>query len=464
MPTQDEMLQALDPFAAAALRQRAAVKPPLGREEGLGTKIVEAPGKVANHMLGGMLHLPQQSFENAARWAETGEYDPGPPLAGAMMATGGRIPFAGRGELGVGGGNPFTPGSPLAKAADRFLGSESEIPMPDWAATSFKNSKTPQQLARSLSGVEPKFNLYNHELDWLKQHFPDLYTEAIQGGAKHANPWATVPVKATETSSPVNIPVAEKPTSPYVHINKYEEAKKQFPGVDFANIFAPSHYYPSDTWKWNTAQQLPSMEYQHVWPIPPRATQRDFNIKALHGTTSPDPFDVFKLPEELSGRMPQLGFHFGSPRAAAHFSTNVAGEAYSPRTYPVLLQARKPLELPDFGAWGVDRMREGLVRHHPDLFTRDIQNMPLTSDPVKNMQNVRDLINKKGYDSVKYENAVEDPGHTSYILWDKNKVRSPWAAFKDFKSGNLLGGTAAGATMAPEVLEMIRQLQGQSQQ
>ncbi len=62
-------------------------------------------------------------------------------------------------------------------------------------------------------------------------------------------------------------------------------------------------------------------------------------------------------------------------------------------------------------------------------------------DKLENINDVRDYLASKGFDSVKYVNAVEDPGQTSYILFHESPTqkgyvigaRSPFAAFDPSK-------------------------------
>ena len=66
---------------------------------------------------------------------------------------------------------------------------------------------------------------------------------------------------------------------------------------------------------------------------------------------------------------------------------------------------------------------------------------------------MRDYLASKGYDSVRYTNAVEDAGHPSYILFNDSPVargrvigaRSPFAAFdpKQLHLPSLAAGVGA---------------------
>ena len=85
-----------DPFEAAAARTRQAVQPQGGRQEGLGTFLVQ-------NVLKGLMSLPQRATQAAGELQRQGDvYDPGPALETALL-TMGATPFsAPRGAIGAG--------------------------------------------------------------------------------------------------------------------------------------------------------------------------------------------------------------------------------------------------------------------------------------------------------------------------------------------------------------------------
>lgn len=202
-------------------------------------------------------------------------------------------------------------------------------------------------------------------------------------------------------------------------------------------------------------------------PIPERALAAGFNVPLAHGTRNTGtPFSEFKLPEEL-GNAPEIGVHAGSPIAANEVAGTGINSYTTNRVYPLVMRAENPLELPDLGHWGPDMMVEGLVDRYSNIFSpEDLKNVGYTKNEMGHfrtelpeasaIRNLRNLIRSKGYDSIKYKNTVEDPGHTSYIALDPNQLRSPWAAFKDLESRNLLSGLAGGAVAAPALTPQIQ--------
>jgi hypothetical protein len=109
MPSNDELIEGLDPFAAAARRTRQSVRPEGGRKYGPTSYVIE---NFLPHVAGNAASLPQRATEAAGQLQQTGDqYDPGPVLETALMMMMGRIPTVKPGEAGVFGGK-------LSKTAD----------------------------------------------------------------------------------------------------------------------------------------------------------------------------------------------------------------------------------------------------------------------------------------------------------------------------------------------------------
>lgn len=202
------------------------------------------------------------------------------------------------------------------------------------------------------------------------------------------------------------------------------------------------------------------------WQVPEKGKQLGFNVPTHHATRTPVDFNKFRLPEL------EVGAHFGSPRAAldrigGHVDTGAA------RTYPVAIQANNPLELPDLGSWGPNKMisamqDKGLLTAH------DIYNIK-RADYGKQMPMIRDVLKRHGHDSIVYKNSVEDPGSLSYILFNESQkqpgyvkgARAPWAAYhpEALDDPNILRGLAGvgagGAALAgthPDIQSLINSL------
>jgi len=181
--------------------------------------------------------------------------------------------------------------------------------------------------------------------------------------------------------------------------------------------------------------------------------------------------DALRLPED------ELGVHFGTPEQAHHFTAEVTGGGYLPRTYPTVLQTGRSLEVPDAGTWEVpkvhaqlDKLNEGRgwgVGHgtfrvsNPEAHVGEFPAEERAH--VDSIEQMRDYLRSKGYDSVNYINTVEGPGQRSYIMFQPSPVdpryvagvRSPFAQFDPEKLASplLAAGLAGGILASPLIFD-----------
>ena len=153
----------------------------------------------------------------------------------------------------------------------------------------------------------------------------------------------------------------------------------------------------------------------------------------------------------------KAGSHFGTAGAANDraemlndFSVNVVGrKAEESRVVPVYLAIENLLRMPDLASQymtergeiiGKDEVDDRLdefsnTRPHPmawesetDLSEWLYRNDVITSDEFWEVQYSPDeaiaLLKEKGYDGIVYNNAVEDAGNDSYIIFDPLQVKS----------------------------------------
>lgn len=194
----------------------------------------------------------------------------------------------------------------------------------------------------------------------------------------------------------------------------------------------------------------------------------EFGPMVFHGSAKPWEDTKFKLPEQ------EIGVHVGTQRAAHDIMVKTANgkpedwdtfaenfgafvpDYNKPRIFPLRINVKNPLRLEDLGTWYPGSV--GLAMKRTGHFTEEeIHNAvrKAGSDIPKAAQNLRDLLHKKGFDGIVYENVVEDPGKDSYILTDLSKVRSTQAAFDPLRShlaDFLAGGGAIGVGISAETL------------
>jgi len=173
-----------------------------------------------------------------------------------------------------------------------------------------------------------------------------------------------------------------------------------------------------------------------------------------HGTTAN--FDVFETGD--------IGFHFGSIEAARNrleskgwgttktssVEEEKSGFVYGSSIMPVFLSIQNPLEMQDIGSWHrVDSVVHYLKQDHPEVWDQftfeQVQALtkilarsskfentgtPKYKDPKwihiqqEGLQIIREALWDMGYDGIKYKNKVEDIGHTSYIAFAPEQIKT----------------------------------------
>lgn len=203
--------------------------------------------------------------------------------------------------------------------------------------------------------------------------------------------------------------------------------------------------------------------------------------------------DALKLPDD------ELGVHFGNPKQAQVFSGDWLSHQAAPRQYPVVVATNNPLELPDTGTWHLEDITRALknanagelrgkagFERQPDNPGAYTQISPETKgmfpshelDQIDSIEGMRDYLQSKGYDSIKYVNKAEDAGANSFIKFTGSPeakdfvtgVRSPFAAFDPAKimrpelAAGLAGGTLAAPAIDPNLLKALTGGQTDQQQ
>lgn len=137
-----------------------------------------------------------------------------------------------------------------------------------------------------------------------------------------------------------------------------------------------------------------------------------------HGTPKAFVGDAFARGKQGEGRRASLGFHFGSS-AAANERVQPAAEiallgfgGMSPSIMPVYLKAERPLRMRDVGSWH----RPADVRAALIEAGIDAKGATLAA--------LQREIQAAGYDSIVYQNAVEDAGSDSWIVFEPTQVKS----------------------------------------
>jgi hypothetical protein len=364
----------------------------------------------ANTLVGGvaksLASLPERATRAAGEFQRGGEYDPGPALETALMTMGGSA-FRPPGSLGAGPkfGMNDTEWKAFVKAADEDI----------------KKAIAKPKTVEQAGAYESEPGVFHP----MQPATPPKMTDAE---------WDTIFKEKTKA------PMTEEPSTPW-------QAKP--PQLE-SGVVQP-HELPREV----------------TFGVPERAQQLGFNVPLVHGTRR-EPYGNWTYPEMYNDfaaggglkkdfgqfELPadEIGTHFGSPRAAGHFTGDYPVAGTYPRKFPVVIRAQNPLEMKDLGSWGPQKVLNELERL--GFSRKEASQAMYTPGPKTRIENLRDYIQSKGYDSIKYQNTVEDPGHTSYILMDPARARVPWAKFDPTKLAdpNLLSGIAGGAV----TLDMLR--------
>ena len=203
--------------------------------------------------------------------------------------------------------------------------------------------------------------------------------------------------------------------------------------------------------------------------------------------------DALKLPDD------ELGVHFGNPKQAQVFSGDWLSREAQPRQYPVVVSTNNPLELPDLGTWHLEDVTQALKKANTGELrgragyerqpNNHAQFMPISPETVgqfpphelnqiDSIEGMRDYLQSKGYNSIKYVNKAEDSGANSFIKFTPSPeapnfvtgVRSPFAAFDPSKimrpelAAGLAGGTLAAPAIDPNLLKALTGGQTDQQQ
>lgn len=157
------------------------------------------------------------------------------------------------------------------------------------------------------------------------------------------------------------------------------------------------------------------------------------NPMVVYHATAAEDFDRFKR------RRSDIGMHFGTEGQAndrlnyvfRHKKTLPEGA----RLYPVYLQIENPLRLGDIGWWNAENLEFGMS--NIGVFSAEELQGAKAYNAATWLKNLRDLIERKGYDGIVYKNEGETGGGISFeeqreIAWKKFVKKYPEA-----KSGGI---------------------------
>ena len=151
-----------------------------------------------------------------------------------------------------------------------------------------------------------------------------------------------------------------------------------------------------------------------------------------HGTSVTADFEVFK-----TDKSKDVGTHFGTSQAANDrlAADTPGGEGETGRVYPVYLAIQKPLDLSKYkgdieddeggdpAIWDPEYIANAAVKMG-ELSMDDFNHAMMWQDRKKKFEELRKVLKKKGFDGVKYVNAIEGKGSVSWIIFEPTQAKS----------------------------------------
>jgi hypothetical protein len=170
----------------------------------------------------------------------------------------------------------------------------------------------------------------------------------------------------------------------------------------------------------------------------PKAADQGFNVQVYHNTRAKKMFGEFEPSHaDLHAiAWDNIGAHVGTKQASNDINKGLLGTW----TLPLALKRGKEL-----------RARDGGIFKEEDVATLIEMAAADVRKGLKGEGDIYDVnafFREAGYDTIPYINAVEDKGKVSYIILNKDNVRSSLSEFnvKDATKGGILLG-AAGLTL-----------------
>jgi hypothetical protein len=174
----------------------------------------------------------------------------------------------------------------------------------------------------------------------------------------------------------------------------------------------------------------------------------DVKDRMFHGTTKN--FKKFKTSPER-----EMGAHFGTPSQANAFATKLGG-----RTVPAYLNIKKPYEAQmDLGTWDdVDTWKDYLYNWEHGG-NGPINPSDKEIEALKTANDVRELLESRGFDGIKYFNQIEgtfddlddgqNPENLAYIIFRPEQAKSAIGNVGSFDATNpdILKSAGGAVTM-----------------
>ena len=132
-------------------------------------------------------------------------------------------------------------------------------------------------------------------------------------------------------------------------------------------------------------------------------------IQLYHGTHEPIAESTFR---PLT--------HFGSLKAALSRSRRIYGDCY---IYEVKLRASSPLQISDGKNWNHNPYKlTDILFYTRKIITAEERSYIFGNNGAEITNRIISVLLDKGYDSLRYKNFHEDPGHQSWVNLTSDQV------------------------------------------
>lgn len=129
--------------------------------------------------------------------------------------------------------------------------------------------------------------------------------------------------------------------------------------------------------------------------------------------------------ETYSSKAPFEHGPFDDENAALNF-IEMAPKHRQPLAFEI--DVYRPLVLPDLGTWTFNDVLNHIGRHMRDTLGDDIENAwgAWNRSSEEGWRVLKAAIRSAGFDCIAYTNETEDPGSTSWIVLDADKIHAKW--------------------------------------
>lgn len=343
----------------------------------------------------------------------------------------------------------------LVTQAEEHL--SSKFPVSGGKSTSLES--TSEQLATKLNTPIPPKDVNNPQ--WYETLTPVEVANIIKNYSSHLE------MEKAAASLPKELRSIVKHAHDYLYSGSMEQSPfisglQNYAGNyagDITNISGSSLHIPNFNFDFIPKQGVaPS----HIpFKAPEAAKRMGLKQPAAHGTVAEFHGDAFLLPHS------ELGTHFGTPKAAEDILSRSPHLPADAKTFPVVIKTSNPIRMPDLGSWGKGPINDWMhsqVDKYGSKFPFDREE--ITEAYKKGIKGFRDLLEKKGFDSVVYKNKVEDPGSDSYIIFKEAEegtrkaagIRSLFAKFdpKKINDPSLVAAIAGGGIIVHPVARELQ--------